>query len=453
LLTLTVILLLFVALLYWQVQRSLIDQIDTTLQLAAAQALAGLRPADGHLTLQNNETTRELSRRLDDGSVIYLLAPDGTVWDRLGESDEFPAQPPAAGLTTVSDGDDRWRVHSESVTVPGTTRAGWLQVAQEMEPLEETLENLLVQIALGLPLALLLAGVGGFFLAWRALKPIDQMIRTAQAMNANDLSRRIGYSGPADELGRLADTFDVMLDRLQTAFERERRFTGDAAHELRTPLTALKGRIGVTLNLPRSPEEYRATLQEMEQQVDRLIRLSNDMLLMARLDQGRQFLQQEHIELAHFLDVVIDQVAPLAEAKQVRLERSIPDKLQAPGDMQLLTRLFLNLLHNAVKYTLPGGQVMVIAQPVEEDIAISIHDTGPGIPARHLPHLFKRFYRAEEDRARQQEEDDQGGAGLGLAIAYEVVRIHHGTLTVQSTPGEGSTFTVRLPRARPDERQ
>lgn len=446
LLTLAVILILFASLLYWQVQRSLLAQMDSALQLAASQArAAGIASENGRLAFQNNKLTGE---GLENDTVIYLLAPDGTSWGGLGEIDELPVQPPVAGFAFANDGDDQWRIYTESVPISGTTNTGWLQVAQEMEALEETLESIFAQIVLGLPLGLLLAGFGGFFLAWRALRPIDQMTQTVQAMNASGLSRRIGYTGPADEVGRLAATFDIMLDRLQAAFEHERRFTSDAAHELRTPLTALKGRIGVTLSRLRSPEEYTATLQEMEQQVDRLIRLSNDLLLIARLDQGRQRLQREWLELDDFLRLVIDQIAPLAEAKQVSLCQIIPEGLKVQGDMQLLIRLFLNLLHNAVKYTPSGGQVKVSARALDEAVAISIQDSGPGIPAGSLPHLFKRFYRVEDDRARSEVHADQGGAGLGLAIAYEVARSHGGALTVQSTPGEGSTFTVRLPEAR-----
>jgi signal transduction histidine kinase len=183
----------------------------------------------------------------------------------------------------------------------------------------------------------------------------------------------------------------------------------------------------------------------MEQQVDRLIRLSNDLLLMTRLDQKQQRLQQERIELNNLLNAVIDQIIPLAEAKPVTLYRSLPQGLALWGDTELLIRLFLNLLHNAVKYTPPGGQVTVTAQPSAEDITITIRDTGPGIPDQHLPHLFKRFYRVEGDRARRPENNHQDGAGLGLAIAYEVARAHGGVLTVQSVVGEGSTFQVRLP--------
>jgi signal transduction histidine kinase len=326
---------------------------------------------------------------------------------------------------------------------------------------------------LGLPLALLLAGVGGYLLASRALQPVDGITQTAQAISASDLDQRIYYQGPADEIGRLASTFDNMLDRLQAAFVRERRFTGDAAHELRTPLAALKGRIGVTLSQPRQAEAYAETLQDMEVQVDRLIRLSNDLLLMARLDQGQLRPQLDTIIFSDFLGAVVDQVRPLLEAKSINLTTTIPPDLTLEGDLDLLIRLHLNLLDNAVKYTPPGGRVAVEAEGREKGVTISISDNGPGIQPEHLPYLFDRFYRVESDRSRagqqpvlggsvpgsspKRREGGQGGGstiggdGLGLAIAYEIVRAHGGELSVQSEVGQGTTLVVNLPVAWPAE--
>ena len=170
LLTLTLIFLLFTALLYWQVQRRLVTQIDTALQLAATQALAGVASENGRLVFQDNQVTVRISRRLSDHAVIYLLGPDGVLWDWLGEPEEFSLQPPLPGLATMDNGGDRWRVYTEAVTTPGGA-AGWLQVAQEMDPIEDTLAGFLTQIILGLPFALLLAGVGGFFSGMAGLVP------------------------------------------------------------------------------------------------------------------------------------------------------------------------------------------------------------------------------------------------------------------------------------------
>lgn len=451
LLTLAAILVFFLAFLYWQVQRSLLAQVDATLHLAATQAMVNVRAEGERLAFQNVEDNTFLVRRLGDAHAVYLLAPDGTIWDWMGRRDEFPVHPPHEGTESVTHQDDQWRVYAEPISPIEGGPQGWLQVAQEMDAVTETLGNLRNRMLLGLPLALLLAGFGGYFLAWRALRPIDDITRTAQAINGGDLSRRLEYSGPADEVGRLAATFDSMLDRLQAAFERERRFTGDAAHELRTPLTALKGRLEVSLSRPRPVDAYRQTLREMEEQVDRLVRLSNDLLFMARLDQGRQTLQWERIDLAELLAIVVEQVAPLAEAKDVALRQQIPPGLALHGDRDLLIRLFLNLLDNAVKYTPVAGQVTIKGKAATNGVVIAVSDSGPGIPAASLPHLFERFYRVEDDRRRRQADGGQGGAGLGLAIAREIVRAHGGTIDVVSSVGQGTTFTVTVPGQSQDD--
>jgi signal transduction histidine kinase len=446
LLSFTAILLLIAGFLYWQVQRNLLAQMDAGLELAAQQALVNVVAVDGRLTLQNLENNPQLNRVLSDNIGIFLLSPTGVRWQQLGQEDElpswWPSGVPAGGWYTISNGDDRWRVYGQPVTAaPG----GWLLVAQSLEPMVENLAVLALQLLWAVPLGLLLAGGGGYFLAGRALRPIDEITRTTQSIHAGDLNRRIGYTGPADEVGRLAQTLDLMLLRLQTAFARERQFTADAAHELRTPLTALKGRIGVTLSRPRQPAAYVETLQEMEQQVNRLIRLSNDLLFMARLEQGRFQVRREPVILAELVDATVAQLRPFATAKSINLLVDIPPDLTTQGNMDLLLRLLLNLLDNAVKYTPVNGRVTMTAAQQDKMIIIAMADTGPGILPEHLPHLFDRFYRVAEDRARSESDNGQGGAGLGLAIAYEIVRTHGGSLTVQSEWGKGTTFVIQLP--------
>ena len=442
-LSLGLILLLFAAFLYAQVRRSLIDQVDAALRLAAAQALVSLDEEGGQLAFQA-ERNPEAVQRLNDDFVIYLRDPGGAVLSRLSNDDNLPLFPPEIGANTKQIEGETWRVYGQGVSADDQN--GLLQVGQELDPVVATLASLQAQLLLGLALALLLAGLGGFFLAGRALRPINRITQIAQAISASDLGRRIQYQGPADEVGRLAQTFDTMLDRLQAAFDRERRFTGDAAHELRTPLTTLKGRIGVTLSRPRRPADYEETLQEMEGQVDRLIRLSNDLLFMARLDQGQFRPLAEQLELTDLIGAVLDQMRPAAEAKGITLVEDIPPDLTIQGDLDLLLRLFLNLVDNAVKYTPEGGRVTIQGQQSAGDVQISIADTGPGIAAEHLPHLFERFYRVEEDRARTGATGGQSGAGLGLAIAYEIARAHDGTLTATSEASQGTIFLVQLPQ-------
>jgi heavy metal sensor kinase len=254
-------------------------------------------------------------------------------------------------------------------------------------------------------------------------------------------------------VGRLARTFDAMLARLDEAFRRQRQFTADASHELRTPLTVIKGDIGVALNRPRGAAEYRRVLAELEDEVDRLTRLVEDLLLLARADTGRPLLQPESLDLAGLLRAVADQVRPLAEAKGLTLHLQVPDSLPLNGDPDKLIRLFLNLLDNAVKYTPAGGQVTLqataavggwssaVTSEASPAVIVQVTDTGPGIPPEHLAHIFERFYRADESRSRAA-----GGSGLGLAIARWIAEAHGGRIEVDSEPGRGSTFSVWLPR-------
>jgi heavy metal sensor kinase len=287
---------------------------------------------------------------------------------------------------------------------------------------------------------LLFAGLGGYFLANRALRPIRRITDTAQKITAQDLSRRLAYRGARDEISSLASTFDQMLERLQASFERERRFTGDAAHELRTPLTVLKGQIEVALSRRRDRVTYEKILRELSPQVERLIRLSNGLLFLSRSDQQQLPFEPVELNLQEWLEILLEQFEPLAREKGLEIRTNLPAELPVYGDSDHLIRLFLNLLENALKYTPTAGQITITALKAPGEVQVMIHNTGPGIPQEHLPHLFDRFYRVEADRSSQT-----GGNGLGLAIAREIVRLHRGDIEVQSEPGQGMTVTVYLP--------
>jgi heavy metal sensor kinase len=439
-----VTLLLCTSYLYFQLKQSLLAQVDGALQVEAFQCIASLNLAEhDHPTFGNPQNNPDAGRCLNQTSfAVRLMAPNRTVWDGSGDYLAVPTTIPiAAGYVTITQNKTHWRIYSHPIEQPKGHFVGWLQVAQTLGPVQETIEKLHQQTLLRMPFVVLLAGLGGLFLANRALKPIDRISRTAQAISASDLTGRINYRGPTDEVGQLAATFDRMLDRLQAAFEREQRFTADVSHELRTPLTVIKGRIGVTLSRTRTPGEYENTLQDIEKAVDRLIRLTNDLLFLARVDQGRLSWQPETLDLSDLLLAVTEQVQPLATSYNITLVEDILPDLFIHGEPDHLISLFLNLLDNAIKHTPTPGKVMVRAERTGVEVVVVVKDTGSGIPPEHLPHLFDRFYRVEVARSRST-----GGAGLGLAIAYEITRLHGGTLEVESKPNQGTSFLVRLPR-------
>jgi len=437
-------LLIFSGYIYWRFYQGVMKQVDISLQAIATQALVNidLESAHGVPDFQNTEEmARMLSEAGETDIIVRLLSPQGKVWGGVGYYQHVPVMVPKhKGYASVSRDEHIWRIYNLPLKAPGGAIIGWLQTIQYLDSVSRTLESLREPFYWGIPLMLLLTAVSGFFLADRALRPIDRITRTARAISATDLSRRINHAGAKDEVGRLADTFDDMLDRLQAAFERERRFTDDAAHELRTPLTILKGRIGVTLRRPRAKDEYKHALQDLEQEVDRLIRLSTDLLFLSRLEQGRVYWRWEPVDLTALLQVVMEQIRPVAREKRLLLSEKIAPEIQVQGAEDHLIRLFLNLLDNAIKYTPENGEVRLEARREGKEVVVAVSDSGPGIPSHAVPHLFERFYRVAADRSRQT-----GGSGLGLAIAHEIVRQHHGRIEVQSREGKGTTFVVRLP--------
>jgi len=343
-------------------------------------------------------------------------------------------------LTTVSAavGDD-WRVLTTPVRSDGQTIA-LLQVAQSQDLSETALHQLALQMAVAVPLTLVLAALGGSFLASRALDPIDRITRTAQRISAEDLTQRLHLPPSPDEVGRLAGTFDQMLDRLEQAFSRQRQFTADASHELRTPLAVLAAQTDLALDQARRPEDYRAALREIHQQAEQMAQLLSELLMLARVDSGPVEIDHEGLDLTALVADTVATLTPLAEAGGVML--SAPSQFPAPisGDQARLTQLIVNLVDNALKYTPVGGKVEVRVNAVDGRALLQVTDSGVGIAPEHLPHLFERFYRADAARSR-----DEGGAGLGLSICQWIATAHEGTIAVHSTPGSGTTFTVSLP--------
>lgn len=438
-LLLALALVVFSGYLYLQLEKSLVVQLDTTLQVTASQALDKTIERDGHPAFsQNPESQAATDRLMKAGLAVRLVDPSGTVWDELGHYPKVPhSVPTAKGYLNLTAGEATWRVYSQPLE-----NGGWLQVAESLEPTREVSEHLLTLMLLGFPLMLSIAGLGGWFLADRALRPIDRIIHTARAISSQDFTQRIGYRDAADEVGRLATTLDRMLDSLQEAFERERRFTADAAHELRTPLTAIKGRIGVALSRSRTPAEYENTLQDLEREADRLIRLANGLLYLSRLERQERLPSfSQGVDLSNLLAALAEQMQPLAEAQHIDLDVRIAPELSIRGNPDYLTNLVLNLVDNALKHTPTGGTVTLKAYRSGDRVEVAVCDTGVGIEDKHLPHLFERFYRVEGARSRST-----GGAGLGLAIAAEIARLHGGTLTVRSQVDRGTTFILQLPK-------
>jgi heavy metal sensor kinase len=422
---------------YVSTKHRLIEEIDLDLSLTASQALLHLEDEGGRYIFQEGEA-QSLALPGQSDLQIALLSPAGEKWDQAG-ADLNVALAPSTKAYQTEIADQDWRTLAQPITGPDGQTAGWVQAARSLKPVDDALSALGAQLYIILPLAVFIAAVASYFLAGRALRPLTRMAGTAEQIGPATLGRRIGYTGPPDEVGRTATAFDAMLDRMQAGFERERRFSADASHELRTPLAAIKSGIGVALSRPRSAEEYEATLQSLDAQVDQLIRLSDDLLVLARGGRPRSA-DSETIDLTSLLELVAEQFEPLALERGVGLRAHIRKDLTVTGFPDDLIRLFLNLLGNAVKFTPPGGRVTVGARKQHGSVHVSISDTGPGIAPEHLPHVFEPFYVIDPSRG-----NGERGTGLGLAIAQEIAGAHGGAITVSSETGQGTTFEVTLP--------
>jgi heavy metal sensor kinase len=319
-----------------------------------------------------------------------------------------------------------------------------LRLAHSEEGLWRELKEMVWVLSLGLPVALLLAGFGGLALARKALAPVDAMAQQATGISAERLHERLPVGNPHDELGRLAGVFNVMLGRLEAAFNQLPRFTADASHELRTPLTTIRSVGEVALQDQKTPEEYRDVIGSMLEEVDRLTRLVESLLVLSRVDAGHIQLQRVEVSLLSVAQEATSLVEVLAEEKQQKITVEGDASVVVAADRLILRQAIVNLLDNAIKYSPVGGQILIRVHSSENGRAIlEVVDQGPGVPLEHQSRVFDRFYRVDSARTREW-----GGAGLGLSITRWAAEAHGGEITLESEEGRGCTVRISLSLTR-----
>ena len=317
-----------------------------------------------------------------------------------------------------------------------------IEAAAPLGALQQGLRNAAWPLAAAVPVALLLAAAGGYWLSRRALAPVDRITATARLIGAQNLAQRLHVAPTDDELARLSQTLNEMIARLETAFQKITRFTADASHELRTPLAVTRTTAEVALRAPPGGEQ-RAALEHIVAEIERTSQLVENLLLIARADSGAAELRRRRVDLVEAIREACSEAGVLARVKGLRFETHLPqDGVWVDGDRDALRRLFLILLDNAVKYTPTGGSLSVSVVRANGLAIGTVRDTGMGIASEHLPHVFDRFYRADGARSREQ-----AGAGLGLAIGRWIAEVHGGGIRVESEPQRGSAFHVELPYA------
>jgi heavy metal sensor kinase len=445
------------AALYVEMARALQREALVAVQSLANQAARVL----GSVGEQTGERDHQgVSFDLEDPELAQMLAGGGfylEVYDARGRAVSRSASlrgqpllaPPVDAARATSGGSIRRiaRIGRALVYVVPVRRGdqliGTVAAGRTMEPTLRTLAQLRELLVGGTVLSLGVALAGGWLLAGAALRPVDRLTRAARSITAGAMQQRLRLRGPNDELHRLAAAFDEMLDRLEQAFERERQFTANAAHELRTPLAILHGEIDVALRRVRAPEEYHETLGSLREEVVRLSRIVEDLLLLARADAGMEPVRREPVVLDEILHRVTGQFAAAAARQAVSLTLEGPRGVLLAGDGDRLGQAFSNLVDNAMKHVHAGGTITLRWRASADAVHVECEDTGEGIAPEDLPRIFDRFYRGTGRRSREQE-----GVGLGLAITKWIIDAHGGTITVDCRPGAYTRFSVTLPRAR-----
>ncbi len=412
--------------------------LNESLRSRAGEIETGLKVESGQVTIPGQPT-----------DLVLVYGSSGVLLRNLGPSISFSgvgrlvtnALLGQSGFATgVTPEGQKIALYASPYTILPDTRVAVVigKPQTEIESVLSTVKSILWLSAL---VAILLAAVGGSILANRALYPVFTMTGAAENIGESNLSHRIDIHGE-DELGRLASTLNRMIDRLETAFNRQRQFAADASHELRTPLSVIQAESSLALGKERTADEYRKSLEVVSQEVDYMTTMLGNLLSMARSEAGKDPYNFEQVNLKDLMKDLSPNVQLLAGEKGLKFKFGTLEDAVVEGDRVRLKQLFLNILDNAVRYTATGGSVSASLTTRDNQAVISISDTGIGIPSEQLELIFERFYRVDKARSRAQ-----GGAGLGLAIAKYIVDNHGGRIEVESKVGHGSTFTIFLPLA------
>lgn len=324
---------------------------------------------------------------------------------------------------------DLWRAS-------GWDNGVWVRGIMEVPESTAIIENLLMMVAIAMPVVILFSTIGGFWIARKAFRPLEEIIATADTINEGaDLSARMEVPKGSNEFSRLAQTFNQMFARLETSFEAEKQFTADASHELRTPISVIKGACEYSLKYDETPEEQKESILMIQRQTEKMSNLVAELLQMTRLDQGTERANFVEADLSEMVAAVCGEW----EREQVSLRQEIEAGISARVDVSLFTRLLENLITNAIKYGKENGNIWVSLQSTEKEIRLSVKDDGIGIPPEQQEKIWQRFYQADPSRS------GENGIGLGLSMVKKIAELHEGVMELESSPGKGSTFTLRMP--------
>ena len=447
------VLVVFSVVVYELLSRSLNERVDDGLRSVVSVATVSLthdteegqtRQGAAQSTLAELFNPQQVMAILDESGNLLARNEHVSFYPALADSRSIPDQQVHLYTESEKASGHHYRVALRRVLIPPANTPYTIVVSQSLSAVEQELESLRKILFYVVPVALLMAGVGGWFLARKSLAPVVAMSERARQMGAGNFEEKLPVANPRDELGQLATTFNELLGRLSAAFSQQRMFMADASHEMRTPLSIIHITAGVTLEQAQRDElEYRDSIKMIDEQTVRLTRIVEDMFTLARADSGRYPLRKSRFYLDELVDETARVASVLGSSGEVKVDVVNSPESTFYGDEDLLRRMILNLLDNAIKHTRPAGSVRLSLMLQDQEYHIEVCDTGTGIPPESQPSIFERFYRA--DKARSRSEAHGGGAGLGLSISRWVAEAHGGKLRLAHSDNTGTTFVATLP--------
>lgn len=446
------VLIFFSAALYLTMGRALYAEVDAKIKaMAEVTASSPNRPA-GHFDLtQLDMMLEEKLGFRSPGKFIQILDNTGTVGQTSANLQAHPLPISIGALKKASNKETSFETLKISyskypirmVTYPVIENGevtNILQIGTSLQTVQDTLQKLFLTLLLGVPASLILASFGGWFMAKKSLSPVNDITTAARLITAKNLDQKIDVPNPNDEVGRLAETFNEMISRLNDSFRQMNQFSSDVSHELRTPLTILRGEMEVALRTRRTQEEYEAVISSGLEEVERMSLMVEELLLLSKAEHGELKLNISDVPLHRLLDTAHGHATILARGKGLTISIRKSEEVYIQGDEMRLRQLLLNLVDNAVKYSPKGSEIDLSLSKNRECAYISVRDTGIGISNEDQDKIFERFYRVDKSRSREV-----GGTGLGLAICKHIADAHGGGISVESERGKGTTFTVTLP--------
>jgi heavy metal sensor kinase len=446
---LSLILIIFAFGIFTYFRNSLQDSIDAKIRSIGEVLSSSM--TDTHNTSVFGNFERYLENvlgRKPKGKFIQIMDTSGRIGAKMSDIEgealptSFNALERAMRGEIVYETIERTKPRLRMITIPimeNKKVTSVVQVGTSLEDFDETINKLLLIMIIGIPTSVSVTIVVGYFMAKKALRPVDQIRRTAIKISSSNLDERIDFAGRRDELSRLAETFNAMIGRLKDAFQRVNQFSIDVSHELKTPLTILKGETEVALRKEREKADYQKLLLSNLEEIDRMSCIIDDLLLLSKADTKDIKLNIEEVALRDLMMDVCMNMKVVADKKEVALQASELEDVRLKGDELKLRRMLLNIVENGIKYSHSGGKVMVSSYVDDGYVQIDVKDEGIGISEEDIKYVFDRFYRADRSRKRES------GSGLGLSISRWIAEAHKGSIEVTSKPAQGSMFSIKLP--------